>query len=163
MDRMKLAFIIKPMMLLMLTVALYVIGFCIENVFFSIVMYTVAAFSFNHWYKVTEVHRALYAYMHDEEYQIGFTIRHGFGRLCFHLLVVMLIFVLVAVFFETVRMQSIFFALLALLGLSMILGMRSIDFRLQKGFELFVQEQEELKKKHEEHQKLLEDLEKGMK
>ena len=152
MDRLKLAFFLKPLMLFVLTLALYAIGFCIENTFFSVLMYCVATFSFNHWYKVTEVHRALYAYMHNEEYQIGFTIRHGFGRLCFHLFVVILVFVLVAVFFETVRMQSIFFALLALLALSLILGIRGIDIRLQKGFEAFVKEQEELRKKFEELQ-----------
>jgi uncharacterized membrane protein YqjE len=90
--------------------------------------------------------------MHNEEYQIGFTIRHGFGRLCFHLFVVILVFVLVAVFFETVRIQSLCFALLALLALSLILGIRGIDIRLQKGFEAFVKEQEELRKKFEELQ-----------
>lgn len=147
-----LKFYKKPILYFVLTVMLFAVGFSLENAFLRILPFILGTLCFNSSYMLFELGRAIYAYKNDEDFQVGFTKRHGFGRICMHLGIILSIFVLLAVFFEGVRMQSIFFALLVLLGLSIVLGLHSIDNRLEEGFNQFLKEQEELKKKSEESQ-----------
>lgn len=142
----------KSILYFVLTIMLFVCGFSLESAFWRIVLFILGTFLFNYSYMLFEINRAIIAYHNDEDFKVGFTNRVGFGRLCLHLGIILTIFILIAVFFESMRMQSIFFALLVILALSIVAGLRSTDIRLEKGFNLFLKEQEELKKKNEESQ-----------
>lgn len=153
---------LRPFAILLMAILLFVAGFKLGG-FWSFILYVLGTFFFGRWYTYIEIRGAMRAYIRDEEHQIGFTNRNGFGKMMLHLFIAALVFILVAVFVERVQMQALAFACIPVLAMSFLFNMYVIDKKLKAGFDEFLRLQEEVRKEHERQQKLLDDLNGGSK